>query len=716
MNLKIIPLILIIALVSMCIDGQDAPDDGAIKKFNSIQEIKDYLEKNTQTYGGSGRSAFMAMEESVVMMADSAPAAKMTATDFSTTNIQVEGVDEADIVKNDGKYIFVLSGNVLSIIDAYPAEGAELVTTIEIEGNPREIFLDGDRLVVLGTQYQEFPVPLIEKILPGIGRRVYPMGRTTKSFAKVYDISDKAEPELVRSVSVDGNYFDSRMIGHNVYVIATQYPYYGDIIRIPEIEVGGGTLTPDVYYFDEPDTSYTFTTILSINPQDEEDTVRGKVYLTGASQDMYVSQSNIYLTSQKWLSPYYVYERTVEDVIMPAVSPEVAAEIGDIIGSDTTQYEKETEVSKALEAYLNTLEEDELADLKDGFRKDRDALDLKIQKMREMTTVHRIEITGGNVEYKASGEVPGRVLNQFSMDEHNGHFRIATTTGQVWAEGARQSANHIFVLDLNLDIVGTLEDIAPGESIYSARFMGDRAYLVTFRKVDPLFVIDLSDPENPDILGKLKIPGYSDYLHPYDEDHIIGIGKEAVEAEEGDFAWYQGVKVALFDVSNVEKPKEISNYVIGDRGTDSEALRDHKAFLFSKEKNLMVMPIRLAEIDEDKYTEDSWGPRYGDYVWQGAYVFSVDTENGFVLKGQITHVEDEDIFKKSGYYFGGSQYTVRRSLYMDDTLYTISQGMVKMNDLGDLEEINKVELPSYITPEPVLYAEGIPEGPMVKAR
>ncbi|NIP67558.1 hypothetical protein GWM83_02345, partial [Candidatus Bathyarchaeota archaeon] len=114
--------------------------------------------------------------------------------------------------------------------------------------------------------------------------------------------------------------------------------------------------------------------------------------------------------------------------------------------------------------------------------------------------------------------------------------------------------------------MGRLEDLAPGEKIYSARFMGDRGYLVTFRKVDPLFVLDLSQPTNPKVLGKLKIPGYSDYLHPYDENHIIGVGKETVAAEQGDFAWYQGVKISLFDVTDVEDPREIDKYEIGDRG------------------------------------------------------------------------------------------------------------------------------------------------------
>jgi len=245
---------------------------------------------------------------------------------------------------------------------------------------------------------------------------------------------------------------------------------------------------------------------------------------------------------------------------------------------------------------------------------------------------------------------------------------------------------------MDLNIVGRLENLAPGERIYSARFMGERCYVVTFKKVDPLFVIDLETPTNPTVLGQLKITGYSDYLHPYDENHIIGIGKETVEAEEGDFAWYQGVKISLFDVSNVSNPIEIDKYEIGDRGTDSPVLSDHKAFLFDKTRNLLVIPVLVAEINEEKYPHGVPPNTHGDYVWQGAYVFNITLDQGLMFKGRITHLENDSDLKKSGYYFYSS-YSVKRSLYIDNVLYTISNKKVKMNNLEDLMEINEIELP-----------------------
>ena len=224
--------------------------------------------------------------------------------------------------------------------------------------------------------------------------------------------------------------------------------------------------------------------------------------------------------------------------------------------------------------------------------------------------------------------------------------------------------------------------------------MGDRGYVVTFKKIDPLFVIDLGDPYEPEVLGYLKVTGYSDYLHPYDEDHIIGIGKETVEAGEGNFAWYQGVKISLFDVSDVNNPKEVDDpYVIGDRGTDSPVLSDHKAFLFDKSRNLLVMPVTVAEIDESKYPGEVPDNAYGEYVWQGAYVFDISLDNGLQLKGRITHIEDPTDLEQ-GYYYSYSPLSVTRTLYIDDVLYTISQAKIMMNNLENLDYINEVQLPS----------------------
>ena len=284
------------------------------------------------------------------------------------------------------------------------------------------------------------------------------------------------------------------------------------------------------------------------------------------------------------------------------------------------------------------------------------------------------------------------MLNQFSMDESNDYFRVATTTGRVWWGFRGMSTNQssaVYVLDKKMNIVGRLEGLAPREDIYSARFVGNRCYIVTFKKVDPLFVIDLKDPSNPSVLGKLKIPGFSNYLHPYDENHVIGLGKEAKEAEIGDFAWYQGLKISMFDVTDVSNPVEVAKIEVGDRGTDSPALYDHKAFLFDKARSLLVIPILEAKINPATYGNNPPADAYGDYIYQGAYVFTIKPEE-ISLRGRVTHLQDEELLK-SGYYMDSGN-MVTRSLYIDDYLYTISNNLVKIWNLSNLKEVNKIIL------------------------
>jgi len=311
-----------------------------------------------------------------------------------------------------------------------------------------------------------------------------------------------------------------------------------------------------------------------------------------------------------------------------------------------------------------------------------------ISKELEKTVIHKIAINSGSLEYKTFGEVTGQVLNQFSMDEQNGFFRIATTKNRTWSQftdsGQQDSYNNLYVLDENLKPAGKLEGLAPGERIYSARFMQNRAYMVTFKQTDPLFVIDLADPNNPKVLGQLKIPGFSNYLHPYDDHKLIGLGKETTENEWGGVTT-KGIKLSLFDVADVANPKEIDKYVLGDSGSDSIALSDHKAFLFSKEKNLLVIPASIMEAKDNN--------SYGQFVFSGAVVFKVD-DNGFTLKGKIDH-SDGGIASNESETWGGIRYydnTVERSLFINDVLYTFSPKYLKMNNMDNLDLIKFLEL------------------------
>lgn len=560
-------------------------------------------------------------------------------SDYSKTNVQVEGVDEADIVKSDGKYIYNFSQNRLIITDAYPIEGAKIISKTDLNGlSPQEMFVLGDKLVVFGANngsgyYNEGPMA---KTAVGIRQMppYYYGGSVT--VVRVYDISNREAPSQEKELEFNGSYLASRLIGSNAYFVVNSYPhmlytpdgqpdYSKNIIPLmAEDGVEKRIATAEEIGYLPPMPVQSFVTIASLNLDSLE---MQKETIAGNAESVFASLENIYVTSTAWTTSEVPVVKDAERVI---------------IG--------------------NT----------------------------EKTVTNKFSLKDGKISFAGQGLVPGHVLNQFSMDEFEGKFRIATTVGQVSQMGS-QSTNNLYVLDEEMKPLGKLEGLAPGEKIYSARFMGKRAYMVTFKKVDPLFVIDLSNPSEPKVLGKLKIPGYSDYLHPIDEAHIIGVGKEAIESTYGDFAWYQGMKLAVFDVSDVENPKEMHKVAIGDRGTDSYALHDHRAFLYDRQKELLVLPIMLSEIPEAQKNlpeEQTRGmPAYGESVFQGAFVYKLTLENGFEERGRITHVTKEDELKR-GYYYGDS-YSVKRALYIGSVLYTLSDSMLKANDLSTLQELKE---------------------------
>ena len=556
---------------------------------------------------------------------------------YSGTNVQVAGVDEADIVKTDGKYIYVVSGSTIYLAQAYPAATAQIVGQIAIAGfTPHELFVDGDRLVVFGSTYTTSPggSPTIMPgdVKSGISSIVsYPV-QTGLVSVKLYDIKDRSNPKLLKSVDIEGSYLTSRKIGTDVYFVVNSYPNYiqtkptaSDLIpgyRETTGDAKSADLQPIASYnqigYIPPVQAASFLTIASLSMTDANKAV-SKTVVVGSGENVYASTANLYIAQTTW----------------PAYS-----EIGMTV-TDNTQ----------------------------------------------STVVTKFSLSSGNATFAATGKVKGDILNQFAMDEYGGFFRIATTISG-YVNNRDTSTNNVYILDSSMKAAGALEDVAPGESIYAVRFMGKRAYMVTFLHVDPLFVIDLSQPAAPKILGKLKIPGYSDYLEPYDETHLIGIGHEvdpSIDANliHTDNAVYytaiQGVKLSLFDVTDVANPVEVYKEVIGDRGSDSLAATDHKAFLFDKDSGLLVLPVTVAQLKPGQPKNQQ-----GDYVFQGAYVYNLTLKGGFALKGKVTHYDTNDAFQKSGQYFYGGQGEITRSLYIGNVLYTVSQARLQLNDLATM--------------------------------
>lgn len=554
--------------------------------------------------------------------------------DYSQTNVQVEGVDEGDIVKNDDTYIYFLSRKNIRVVKAFPATEMQEVAKLEFadkQFSPTDLFITKDKLMIIGMTWARAS-------MRGGG------GKSTTTLY-VYAMSPERQLTEERVLQFDGYPLSSRKIGNRVYLVMRDSPQIYRIFNMenpvplqqelphfldsktgsekPMVECSGIKFLP---HYENPD----FVAVASIdvsNPQSEV----GREVIMGAGNTVYASTSNLYIAGTRWEYP----ELQKFDVFAPW------------------------------------------------------------HEGKETTTIFRFRLEqDGSVKFHGKGDVPGHLLNQFSLDEEGSAFRVATTTGEVWNSGDGRSKNHIYILDKeNLEkTLGKIENIAPGEKIYSVRFLGKRAYMVTFKKIDPFFVIDLSDNSAPKILGELKIPGYSDYLHPFDENHIIGFGKEAVDpasvedewpGRDFDFAWYQGMKIALFDVTDVANPKVLFKEVVGDRGTESELLHNHRALLFDKARGLFAFPVTVAEI-ADKTAGQYTGSQSGTPVFKGAYVYTLDLTNGFQLKGKVTHY-DEGLPKNCTgqpereycWVKNDDRKDIQRIIYIGDHLYTISAGVVK---------------------------------------
>jgi uncharacterized secreted protein with C-terminal beta-propeller domain len=722
-QLKMILPIIFIALAIILISGilffnfnrnvsLENRDSNLLKNFNSQQELEDFIKANSENRTYSYEESFAksggvpAQTSSAAESTNSGSSARLNAGEYSKTNIQVEGVDEPDIVKNDGKYIYTLSNEKVVIVEAYPAEYMKILSNITVN-SAINMFINENKLIVFASEYNYVPYEQTAvESTRCFGKGCYGYSQE-KTIIYTYDITDKKNPKLINNFSIEGDYHDSRMINNYVYLISSKYVYNDPIPPIYTINnVETKIPATEVNYFDYYDESYSFTTITSYNLDNNE--YSSKVYLLGRTGTIYVSLNNIYLTHRKTLNQNNYTNEYVDKVALKLL-PEKEQEFKNIIESNDPSYIKQKKINEIIYSYSISLSGEEKNNFDSLFLKLTDEFSNYWQKQTERTVIHKISVDNGMIVYENFGEVFGHLLNQFSIDEYGSYLRIATTSGEVWNS---DSLNHVYVLDKNLKLSGSLENIAPGEKIYSTRFIGKRVYMVTFKKVDPFYVIDISNPNSPKILGYLKIPGYSDYLHPYDENHIIGIGKNAVDASELeanqrnlDFAWYQGMKISIFDVSDVNNPIEKAKYLIGERGTESLALYDHKAFLFDKQKQLLVIPVTISEINRSRYRScneqelNSYNSynycltpnTYGESVFQGALVFNIK-ENEITLKNKITHF-DNVTRDKYGWKFYDYNYQVQRSLFMDDILYTISNSKIKANSLISNEEINKLDLP-----------------------
>ena len=522
--------------------------------------------------------------------------------DYSTTTEQVEGVTEADIVKTDGEYIYYVNDKTLSIFKA-DGENTRLVSKTKLSHAENynlygEMFLKDDRLVLLKTNYY---APVATNVLVDYNYNDY----KETVLIEIYDISDKTSPKKLAESCQDGMYNSSRMVGDYIYLISNCHINTATIDKddpttfVPTTQINGvcePVPADSIYRYEQEQYNTQYTVVGAFNYKDGN--LNDTVSLLGGTDNIYCSQGNIIL-------------------------------------ADTSYSQKE--------------EKDDATIIS-----------------QEITTVSRLTIKNGEIEYKTSGEVEGTLENQFFIDEHNGYFRFVTTvTKSVEKKHKFDNSEHevvsyssetfakLTILDSELKKTGEITDIAKGERVYSARFMGDTAYFVTFRQTDPLFSADLSDPKNPKILGELKIPGFSEYMYPYGDGLLLGFGMEADE----NTGRTTDLKLSMFNIGDPANVTEQDKTIV--KGYEySTALSNHKAMLVDPQKNLIGFAA----------TYDYYQIKYMIYKYTGSgfeRVAAIDIETDYKYYAM------DDI----------------RGLFVGDYFYVVSKDALQIFDMNEYRQI-----------------------------
>ena len=629
------------------IDSNSA--DPELQKFASPEELRAFLvdQARRQSGGRSGGGAVFFTDDvdlaAPTAGGDGSGVAESDAannSDFSTTNIQEEGVDESDIVKNDGNTIFVLEDRTIHVVQAWPVEEVQELATVELDLAGDSLYLRDDSLIALSRNqlfYYFFDDVVgfggAADVLPGmaVSEPASKVDEAAQSFAPgpfddgnetavtIIDVSDPANPAVAHTLRFEGNLVSSRLIDNRLYLIMTTTPAVP--FNVTDEELEQRTLEEWL-----PDFTVT-------GPDGE--TTGDLVDWTGFYRPV----------APDGFSMTLVVTIDVDDPSAAFETTAIVAGAGTIYASTEALYVTDT------------------------------SYDFESFSSRTDTAIHKLAFVEQGTQYVASGSVPGRVLNQYSLGEYQGNLRIATTTENTDGESFTES-NNVYVLGENgtaLDILGQIEGIAPGERIYSARFIGERGFLVTFVRVDPLFTLDLSNPANPTILGELKVPGFSDHIQLLDENHLLTIGRDTVDA--GDFAWIQGVQLSIFDVTDPTSPQLDHKVVIGGRGSYSEANYNPKAFNHFPERSVLALPI-------DLYEEAGSDSAFGGHHFTGLYVFNVTAEAGFDLLGRISSSREET---PSDCFYG--YYGFTRGVFIDDNVYSVTAESVRTASLSDLSTL-----------------------------
>ncbi|MET3575097.1 beta-propeller domain-containing protein [Bhargavaea ullalensis] len=588
-----------------------------IKPVASLEELEAHFRRVTAS---RERQGFFREQAEMASSEDKAADSAGGGTDggHSETNAQVEGVDEGDIVKTDGEHLYATTGGEsVRIVDI--RNPAKPVRVAEIPGGqdfmPMELYLHGGKLAVIGNRYFDVPVRPSGDSAKSEDR-IMPAGESAVT-VKLYDVTNPAKPVLLREAGSEGWYLSSRLSGGILYIVTNvQQTWWAQEER---------DVRPFTYGMDGKKEK--------VAPMDTKDIT----ILPGTDGDSYSVITAVDLKGGKTGK----------------------VETKAYLGSGSGLYMSKENL------YITSSTFGPVLMARDGTGPESST-----------TGIFKFGLDGTDIRFLASGEVPGMPLNQFSMDEYKGHFRVAVTDGNMW-DDRQPSESAIHVFDAGMKETGSVSGLARGERIYSARFMGDRGYVVTFRETDPLFALDLSNPAAPKVLGELKIPGFSNYLHPLGENHLIGFGQHTIVTGGGNgkepVVRTAGMKISLFDVTDMTNPKEQASEIIGGAGTHSDIEYDHKVLFEHKARNLYGFPVMIYE-EKGKTGELS-------YEGGGALIYEITPEGGIVKKGDLT--------EKSQNRMGYEDYdsVIQRIVWSGDAVFAVTPKEVKSYSLDDFREL-----------------------------
>jgi inhibitor of cysteine peptidase len=618
-------MILCLAVAGAVIAGgclsadEKSPDlnDVGMSSFTSEKEMLKYFENRSvsgsrflSSYGGSG-SNDMAVDAPAGVPAPEAPATmeasdNSKAPDYSKTNVQIAGVDEADIIKTDGKIIYYTPNlhyptnitehtdskypyytydtyQITLVINAMPAATASIISQIKETGG--NLYLADDLLIVIKT---------------GMDNQIV-----------AYDISDPVHPKVMWEQAYEGYYTDSRLIGDKLYFISGDYGFG----LLPITYMGKELVYTDFYYPGGPDIirpaadNTYYVTKMDVKTGSVEDT---KVFISSYRSIFFVSADNLYLTNHYYPDTQLMFLNFVESNGSDYLLAETMQYIKKVMGYDLSSNIKYMAVSEAINNYTSGLTGDENTAFSDSFYEDYNAYSSALIIEAEKTTITKINLETFNV---VSGVVPGRINDKFSMDEKDGYLRVISSVGDDYRTDESTLRSMVSVLSSEMETVGTLDNVAAGEYVQTTRYVGNTLYLMTYAENDPFLLIDLSNPESPSVLGEMRLQGTYNYIYPISDTLLVGFGYT------GDWRDMR-TKLSLYDVSNPQNPIELDVFYFNN--DEYVSVYDYRGFTWNAAKNLMIVSgsntAYVFEIKENQITLMKEDMHEGGYITRSAYV------------------------------------------------------------------------------------------------